>query len=147
MQAHDVLRTLGGVAAGLVAVWLAVVVALLVARPKAGALGEAVRLLPDVLRLIPRLARDRDLPGGVRILLWLLVAYLASPLDLVPDVIPVLGYADDAVVVVLVLRLVVRRAGGEPLARHWPGTPDGLAALCRLAGLRRPVTDGTESPG
>ena len=55
------------------------------------------------------------------------------PLDLVPDVIPVIGYADDAVIVALALRSVVKAAGPEVLDRHWPGTPQGLAALKRLA--------------
>ena len=64
-----------------------------------------------------------------------LLGYLALPFDLVPDVIPVLGWADDAIVVALVLRSVVRRAGPEALARHWPGSPEGLAALRRLARL------------
>ncbi len=52
-----------------------------------------------------------------------------------PDFLPVIGYADDAIVVMLVLRTVVRRVGGEVISRHWPGTPAGLAALQRLAGL------------
>jgi uncharacterized membrane protein YkvA (DUF1232 family) len=96
---------------------------------------QALRLLPDVLRLVRRLAADPDLPRGVRVRLALLLAYLAFPLDLVPDVIPVLGYADDAIVVTAVLRSVVRRAGLAAVRRHWPGTPDGFAVLCRLTGL------------
>ena len=63
------------------------------------------------------------------------MAYLALPIDLVPDFIPVLGYADDAIVVALVLRSVVRGAGPQALKRHWPGTPGRLAAVRRLAGL------------
>ena len=96
---------------------------------------EALRLLPDVLRLLPRLAADRSLPRGVRVRLALLLAYLASPIDLVPDFIPVVGYADDAIIVAAVLRSVARRAGVQALERHWPGTRDGFAALCRLTGL------------
>ena len=96
---------------------------------------EAMRLLPDLVRLLRRLAADRSLPRAVRVRLALLLLYLASPVDLVPDVIPVLGYADDAIIVALALRSVVRRAGVEALDRHWPGTPDGLALLHRLAGL------------
>ncbi len=122
---------------GLAAVWLLLVCALLLVRPKGPSLTEAVRLLPDLLRLLPRLARDHTLPRGVRVGLWLLLGYLAFPIDLIPDFVPVLGYADDAIIVAAVLRSVVRRAGPEPLARHWPGTPDGLAAVTRLAGLDR----------
>ncbi|MFL5260789.1 MAG: YkvA family protein, partial [Anaeromyxobacteraceae bacterium] len=57
------------------------------------------------------------------------------PFDLIPDFIPVLGYADDAILAVLVLRSVVRRAGPAAIRRNWPGSEDGLAALARAAGL------------
>ncbi|MFC5379649.1 DUF1232 domain-containing protein [Aquipuribacter nitratireducens] len=99
-------------------------------------LAAVVRLLPDVVRLIGRLARDRSLPRRVRLLLWLLVGYLASPVDLVPDVVPVLGALDDVLAVLLVLRAVVRAAGPPALQRHWPGTPEGMAALGAVVGLR-----------
>ncbi|GLX00237.1 DUF1232 domain-containing protein [Microtetraspora sp. NBRC 16547] len=128
-----------GVIGGLLLLWLVLVIFLAIVRPKGGTLGEAVRLLPDLLRLVTRLARDPDLPRGVRVRLWLLLAYLALPIDLIPDFVPVLGYADDAIVVAAVLRSVIRRAGPDALVRHWPGTPDGLAAvlrLVRLAGTR-----------
>jgi uncharacterized membrane protein YkvA (DUF1232 family) len=85
--------------------------------------------------LIRRLAADQTLPRGVRVWLALLLAYLALPIDLVPDFIPVLGYADDAIIVTMVLRSVVRRAGLEAVRAHWPGTDDGFAALVRLTGL------------
>jgi uncharacterized membrane protein YkvA (DUF1232 family) len=87
------------------------------------------------VRLLRRLAGDRSVPRAARARLWLLLAYLAIPIDLVPDFVPVLGYADDAIIVSLVLRSVVRRAGPHVIRRHWPGTADGLAALSRLAGL------------
>ncbi len=124
-----------GLLGGLVAAWLVLVGALLLARPRGGLLAEALRLLPDVVRLLTRLAGDPTLPRAARIRLALLFAYLALPLDLVPDVVPVLGYADDAIVVAAVLRSVVRTVGLDPLRRHWPGTPDGLAAVVRLARL------------
>ncbi|MCG7284414.1 DUF1232 domain-containing protein [Cellulomonas sp. ACRRI] len=127
--------TLVGVAAGVLLLWLALVAALWATRPDEVRLRELLRLLPDVVRLVRRLAGDRTLPRGVRVRLWLLLGYLALPFDLVPDVIPVLGWADDAIVVALVLRSVVRRAGREALARHWPGSPEALAALLRLARL------------
>jgi len=103
-------------------------------RPDEMRLRELLWLLPGVLRLLRRLAADGTLPRGVRVRLWLLLAYLALPIDLIADFIPVLGYADDAVVA-LVLRSVVRGAGTDALTRHWPGTPDGLDAVRRLARL------------
>ncbi|GAB2453558.1 YkvA family protein [Streptosporangium sandarakinum] len=129
-----------GVAAALALTWVALVAVLITVRPRGDLLREALRLLPDVLRLVRRLAADPELPRGVRIRLALLLAYLAFPLDLVPDFIPVLGYADDAIVVTATLRSVVRRAGLSAVRRHWPGTEDGFAVLCRLTGL-------TEGPG
>lgn len=122
-----------GMAVGILVTWLILVGCLVLVRPKGNLLTEAVRLLPDLLRLLPRLAGDRSLPRGVRIRLWLLLGYLSIPLDLVPDFIPILGYADDAIIVVAVLRSVVHRAGPESLTRHWPGRPDGLAAVRKLA--------------
>jgi uncharacterized membrane protein YkvA (DUF1232 family) len=102
-------------------------------------LRSVLRLLPDVVRLARRLAADPGLPRGVRLRLLLLVVYLVFPLDLVPDFIPVVGHADDALVVLLVLRSVIRCAGTEALDRHWPGTPDGLHLLKRLTGTPRPA--------
>ncbi|TWF93342.1 YkvA family protein [Saccharopolyspora dendranthemae] len=136
-----IVSTLLGVAAGLLVVWLALVVVLLVMCPRKGMLSEALRLLPDTLRLLRRLAADPGMPRGVRIRLGGLLAYLALPFDLVPDFVPVLGYADDAIVVVAVLRSVVRRAGTEAVQRHWPGTDEGFAALSRLAGLPQRALD------
>ncbi|GGQ19850.1 YkvA family protein [Streptomyces mutabilis] len=128
------------VVGGLMLTWLLVIAAMLIVRPRGSLFTEAIRLLPDLLRLIPRLARDPDLPRGARVRLWLLLAYLAMPIDLVPDFIPVLGYADDAIVVAAVLRAIVRRASPHALNRHWPGTDDGLAAVRRLAGLPAATT-------
>jgi uncharacterized membrane protein YkvA (DUF1232 family)/membrane-associated phospholipid phosphatase len=132
-----------GVVVGLAIAWLALIGALLIARPRDGALREALRLLPDLLRLVGRLVTDRALPMGVRGRLVLLGGYLAVPFDLVPDFVPVLGYADDAIIVAWTLRSVARRAGTPTLRRHWPGTDEGFDALCRL--LRLPV-DGSPPP-
>ena len=102
--------------------------------PETVGMREALRLLPDLLVLLRRLTADRDLPRGIRIRLVLLLVYLASPIDLIPDFLPVIGYADDAIIVALVLRSVIRKAGNGPLERHWPGTPAGLTLIQRLAG-------------
>lgn len=102
--------------------------------PETVGMKEALRLLPDLLTLLRRLTADRTLPRGIRVRLVLLLVYLASPIDLVPDFLPVIGYADDVIIVALVLRSVIRTAGHGPLERHWPGTPAGLALIQRLAG-------------
>ncbi|MEU4326016.1 YkvA family protein [Nonomuraea dietziae] len=127
--------TVLGIVVGLVAAWLLLVAALALAMPRHGLLREALRILPDLIRLLRDLAADPGLPRGVRVWLGLLLAYLAMPFDLIPDFVPVLGYADDAIVVTLVLRAVVRRAGLPAVQARWRGTPEGFAALCRLTGL------------
>jgi len=127
-----------GVAVGLLLVWLALIAALYVVGRRQDdrtTFTDVLRLLPDVVRLLRRLAADGTLPRGVRIRLGLLIGYLLFPLDLVPDFIPVVGYADDAVIVAIALRSVAKVAGPEALDRHWPGTPDGLRTLKRLAGV------------
>jgi uncharacterized membrane protein YkvA (DUF1232 family) len=128
-------RLLIAVLGGVLLLWLLLLVLLWRARTDELTARDALRLLPDVVRLVRRLAADGSLPRGVRMRLWLLLGYLLMPIDLVPDVIPVLGYADDVVVVAWALRSVVRRAGVEALTRHWPGGPAGLAVVSRLAGV------------
>jgi uncharacterized membrane protein YkvA (DUF1232 family) len=131
-------RLLLVVAVGALLCYALLLGALIAARPKGARLADALCLLPDIVGLLRRLAADRGLPRGVRVRLWLLLGYLAVPIDLVPDFVPVLGYADDAIVVVLVLRSVVRRAGATAVRRHWRGTEAGLAAVGRLARLPLP---------
>lgn len=133
----------GAVVGGLLLLWLALVLALwLAARRKDQVvnLRDMLRLIPDVVRLLHRLARDPNVPRAVRIRLGALLVYLAFPFDLVPDFIPIIGYADDVVIVALVLRSVVRRAGPEAIERHWPGTPEGLVAVMKLANYRTPTS-------
>lgn len=105
---HTVWRIAIGVGGGLLLAWILLAVVLVAARPERGSVGEALRLLPDTLTLFRRLAIDRSLPRAVRVRLWLLFAYLAFPIDLIPDFIPVLGYLDDLVLVPLGVALVVR---------------------------------------
>lgn len=132
------LEVLLAIVGGSALLWIALIIALAVAGPRGPLLREALRLLPDLLRLLRRLVADGGLPRGARVRLVLLFAYLALPFDLVPDFIPVLGYADDAIIVALVLRSVVRRAGLEAVRSHWPGTEDGFDVLCCLTGLSLP---------
>lgn len=129
------LRWVLGIVAAVALTWVVFVTALAVLRPRGIDLKEASRLVPDVARLVRELAGDASLPRAVRRRLAFLVAYLAFPIDVVPDAVPVLGYADDVVVIALVLRSVVRRAGAAAVERHWTGTPAGLAVVRSLAGI------------
>lgn len=117
----------------LVVVYAAFVVALVVAGRRSQARGLAT-FIPDCIVLVSRLARDPRVPRRRKLLLLLLVGYLALPFDLVPDFIPVAGQLDDAIIVALVLRRFIR-SGGQALIRElWPGPDESLALILRLAG-------------
>lgn len=128
-------RVLIAVAGALALSWLGLIAYVWVSRPDTAAAREGARMVPDIVRLVRRIAADRSLPRGVRARLWGLLAYLALPIDLVPDLLPGIGYLDDVVIVAAVLRSTVRRAGPDAVRRHWPGTGVGLASLWRLARL------------
>ena len=145
MTAYAWLDALIAMVVTLLVSWLLLVVALVVKRPRGSLLKESLRLLPDLLRLLRRLTVNRELPTGVRLRVAMLAVYLAIPIDLIPDFVPLLGYVDDAIVVVLVLRSVCRRVSIEELRNAWPGTDDGFAALLRLVRPPKSLTDSHSS--
>ena len=99
--------------------------------------------IPDCLVLVSRLARDRRISRPRRVVLFLVLGYLAVPIDLVPDFLPGIGQLDDAVLLGLALRLVVH-AGGTALVREaWPGPEASLTLVLRAAGLE---TNGAATP-
>lgn len=130
--------------AALTVSWLILAGTLWTLGPDKTRLQDLARLQPDVLRLLKRLAVDPQLPRRIRVGSFLVLAFVLSPIDVIPDVIPVIGFADDVIIVALVLRWVARAGGQAALVTHWPGTPDGLAALCRLCGIPDPA--GEDSP-
>lgn len=114
------------------AIYAAFVVWLLLAgrRQEARALAG---FIPDCLVLVRRLLGDECVPRHSKLLLAALIVYLALPIDMVPDFIPVAGQLDDAIIVAFVLRHVLRAAGPGLLHEHWPGPARSLNALTRLA--------------
>ncbi len=124
-----------GALSGIMLAWLILAAAIWLAKPDDLTLGDIIRLLPDLLRLLERVASDGAVPRMVRVELMLVLGYIFSPIQLIPDFVPVIGFLDDAVLVAIMLRIVVRTAGPEMLQKHWPGTPEGLRALCRVCGL------------
>jgi uncharacterized membrane protein YkvA (DUF1232 family) len=131
-----VLSVLGGI----LLLWVVLLVVLWVQQRRAGNDVDwrgILRLVPDVIRLVRRLAADPTVPRGTRWWLIGLLGYLLLPIDLVPDFIPVLGYADDAIIVAIVLRFAIRHAGMDAIERHWPGTPEGLASVLTFVGATR----------
>ena len=99
--------------------------------------------VPDCVVLLGRLARDRRIPPARRMILFSVLGYLALPIDLVPDFLPGIGQLDDAVLLGLALRLVVRGGGGEMVREAWPGPRASLTLVLRAAGLE---TNGAATP-
>jgi uncharacterized membrane protein YkvA (DUF1232 family) len=126
------------VAAAIVVVYAAFVVALIVAGRRRDA-RDVARFIPDCIVLLKRLLGDPRVPRRHKLLLGALVGYLAFPIDLVPDFIPVAGQIDDVLVVVLALRVVLRASRGELLREHWPGPETSLAFVLRFVDTSSPV--------
>jgi uncharacterized membrane protein YkvA (DUF1232 family) len=114
------------------AIYVAVVIALIVAGRKVLA-KELALLVPNLALLFKDLLRDPAVPRGPKVALAIGAVWLASPIDLLPEFLPVLGPLDDAVVAALVLRYLVRRSGPEVVRRHWRGDPRTLDMILRAA--------------
>ena len=127
--------------ASIAVVWIVTVIALVVVGRKTAA-RELAMLLPNLLLLFRGVVRDPRCPRRSKALLIAAAAWIASPIDLIPEFIPFLGPLDDAVVAALVLRHVVRRAGPEVVRDHWRGDPATIERLLRVAGVTPAPTDG-----
>jgi uncharacterized membrane protein YkvA (DUF1232 family) len=127
-----------GVVGGTLLLWLTLIGVLWVQQRRTGTSTDwraILRLVPDVIRLLRGLVADSSVPRATRWWLVGLLGYLLLPFDLVPDFIPVLGIADDAIIVAIVLRFAIRHAGMDAVKRHWLGSTEGLTSVLRLAGL------------
>lgn len=94
-----------------------------------------VRALPDLARLIARLVADPVLPRSVKIALAAAALYLASPVDLVPDFLPFLGYVDDVLLAAVLVDGILNFVDRRLVLRYWPGSPESLERLARAARL------------
>ena len=121
------------VIAVLLIVWIILVVALVLLGRRALARELAV-LVPNLTRLFAGLIRDPRVPLRAKLVLGGTVLYLAMPIDLVPDFVPIAGSLDDAIVAAFALRYVMRAASPEVVAEHWPGDPATLRRILWLAG-------------
>ena len=126
----------GTIVLGLLVAWLALLVVLWLIRPRDVGARELAKLVPDILRLVRDLVTDRSTPRGVRVSLVILLVWLISPIDLVPEFIPVLGPLDDVIVAVVILRYVRRRLGEVEMRRHWRGTDEGWALVEQMVAGR-----------
>jgi uncharacterized membrane protein YkvA (DUF1232 family) len=116
-------------------------------RPKLGGrlvkLAEFTFLLPDIMILLGRLLLDKRVPRRLRIKLGMILGYLASPLDLVPEaVVGPLGLVEDLVLVAFALNRVFAEVEDEILSEHWSGRPEHLEKLGEMADLVDGVFSG-----
>ncbi len=114
----------------------AVAVAALAVAGRRTAAKEVAAFLPNLAKLVKGLIGDSRVPRSSKVLLVFGAAWIASPIDLIPEFIPVLGPLDDAVVAALILRRVLKAAGASVVAEHWRGDPATLQRLLRLSALR-----------
>src|SRR5690606_3855942 len=98
---------------------------------------ELARFVGDVGRLLWRLARDPRVPWPAKVVAGGAMAYVVSPIDLIPDFVPGVGKLDDLVIATRSLRYLASEAGYDLLHELWPGSEDGFALLLVLAGIRR----------
>jgi uncharacterized membrane protein YkvA (DUF1232 family) len=115
-----------------VALYAAIVLAFAAAGRREAARAIA-GFVPDCVVLFTRLLKDPRLATRHKLLVAALLPYLASPIDVIPDFIPIAGQLDDAVLVAFVLRRVVRSAP-ELVREHWPGPASSLELVLRLSG-------------
>jgi uncharacterized membrane protein YkvA (DUF1232 family) len=142
VAAEDVPFFPWGVLMLLIGLYLVAVAALIAAGRREDARALA-GFIPDCVVLVSRLARDSRISRPRRAFLFVVLGYLALPIDLVPDFLPGIGQLDDAVLLGLALRLVVHAGGTEMVREAWPGPEASLTLVLRAAGLE---TNGATTP-
>jgi uncharacterized membrane protein YkvA (DUF1232 family) len=128
--------TVVGILLSLVALWVVLLVAFWILRPQGLPGRDMLGVVPDLLRLLRGLIADGSTPMDVRLVLVVLLAWIVSPIDLIPEFIPVLGPLDDLVVAVAAMRYVRHRLGVEQLRARWPGSDAGFGLLLHVMGSR-----------
>jgi uncharacterized membrane protein YkvA (DUF1232 family) len=135
------------IALAITVVVYAVFVALLYAFGRRTAARELALLVPQLAGLFKRLLRDPRVPRGSKVVVAFGIVWVLSPIDLIPEFVPFLGPLDDAVVAVLVLRHLLKRAGDEVVREHWHGDPATLDKILRLSrGRGAGAPDGSAPP-
>jgi uncharacterized membrane protein YkvA (DUF1232 family) len=115
-----------------VALYVLAVVALIASGRRVVA-RELAALVPNLAMLCRDLARDPRVPRSATVVLVLAAAWVASPIDLLPEFLPVIGPLDDALIVALALRYLVKRADIPIVEEHWRGDPATIRAILRAA--------------
>jgi uncharacterized membrane protein YkvA (DUF1232 family) len=111
-------------------IWLAAVIAL-VAFGRRSQARELAKLIPNLLMLFRGLLRDPRVPRSGKLWVAFALVWIASPIDLIPEFIPIAGPLDDAIVAALVLRHLLRSTSQEVLSEHWHWDPTTLRTIAR----------------
>ena len=117
---------------GFIALWLLLVLVLWVHRPTRDLAMPLLRLVPDLARMVRGILRDPATPRSVKVAIGFLLIWLISPIDVIPEFLPVIGPLDDVVVAILILRWSAKRIGRDRLESHWTGTPEGWHLIQRV---------------
>jgi uncharacterized membrane protein YkvA (DUF1232 family) len=87
---------------------------------------DAALMLPNLVKLLSRLVKDPRVPRRSKLVLLAAVGYVISPIDILPEFIPVAGILDDLFLVAFALNHLIERAGEEIVVEHWDGPQDIL---------------------
>lgn len=87
---------------------------------------DAALMLPNLVKLLSRLVKDPRVPRRSKLVLLAAVGYVISPIDIIPEMIPVAGILDDLFLVAFALNHLIERAGEEIVVEHWDGPQDIL---------------------
>jgi uncharacterized membrane protein YkvA (DUF1232 family) len=130
----DPLAVVIAIVVSLMVVWGLLLVVLWLLRPRGVPVRELLGVIPDLIRLTRSLISDGDIPLDVRLVAATAVVWVISPIDLVPEFLPLIGWLDEIVVIILALRYVRRRLGVPALHARWTGSEEGFSILCTVMG-------------
>lgn len=103
---------------------------------------DTILIVPNIVKLVGRLLADPRVPRRSKIALGAAAAYVASPIDLVPDIIPVIGWADDILFLLMAVDGLITRSGPEIVEEHWDGPVDLLTLIEDVLSLARGIVPG-----
>ncbi|HJQ76889.1 MAG TPA: YkvA family protein [Acidimicrobiia bacterium] len=100
---------------------------------------DAVMMMPNIVKLVARLLKDPRVPRRAKITLGIACAYVVSPIDFIPEFIPVIGWADDIVLLMFAIDSLIERSGPALVEEHWDGPGDLLGLVRDVVGISRNV--------
>jgi len=128
------LALLVGIIVSLLVVWGLLLALLWLLRPRGVPVRELLRIVPDLLRLARSVVTDGSVPLDVRLVVIGALVWVISPIDPVPEFIPIIGLLDEVIIIVLALRYLRHRLGTADLRERWPGNEEGFAILTTVMG-------------